>query len=119
MFYWFIQQTIISIIFIFVVHQIYNFIKNKYSIPIVVDLVDMPKKEYANILNIINTSSEESAEQVENTKSVENMKSVETKSSDDGTTSIECLDKKKNTDMYADMYTDMQVDLQSHFNSIK
>ena len=109
MFYWFIQQTIISIIFIFVVHQIYNFIKNKYSIPIVVDLVDMPKKEYANILNIINTSSEESAEQVEN------MKPVETKSSDDGTTSIECLDKKKNTDMY----TDMQVDLQSHFNSIK
>ena len=86
-----------------------------------VDLVDMPKKEYANILNIINTSSEESAEQVENMKPVENMKSVEnmkpveTKSSDDGTTSIECLDKKKNTDMY----TDMQVDLQSHFNSIK
>ena len=78
-----------------------------------VDLVDMPKKEYANILNIINTSSEE----IE--KPVENMKPVETKSSEDGTTSIECLDKKKNTDMYADIYTDMQVDLQSHFNSIK
>ena len=65
MFYRLIQQVIISFILIFLIHQIYNFIKNRFSTPTVIDLVNQPEKEYKEIYNIINTKEKNEKKNVE------------------------------------------------------
>lgn len=54
---WIIQITIISIILIFLVHNLINFFKNTLTIPKVKDLVNSPNQKYENIYNIIKNNS--------------------------------------------------------------
>ena len=54
---WIIQITIISIILIFLIHHLINFFKAKLTVPKVKDLVNIPKKKYENMLNIITNNS--------------------------------------------------------------
>lgn len=48
-----IQTTIISIIFIFLVHHLLYFFKNTLTVPKFKDLVDSPSKKYQHIFDII------------------------------------------------------------------
>ena len=50
---WIIQITIISIIFIFLVHHLIEFFKNTLTIPKIKDLVNSSSKKYENIYNTI------------------------------------------------------------------
>lgn len=49
---WIIQISIIFIILIIIVHHLFIFLQNNFSIPIVKDFVDIDEK-YQNMLNII------------------------------------------------------------------
>jgi hypothetical protein len=48
-----IQITIVSIIFIFVIHYLINFFRDNLTVPKIKDLVNAPNKKYENMFNII------------------------------------------------------------------
>ena len=52
-----IQISIISIIFIFLVHHLIGFFKSTLTVPKIKDLVNSPSQKYQNIFNTINTNS--------------------------------------------------------------
>ena len=57
MFAWIIQISIISIIFIFLVHHLFGFFKSTLTVPKIKDLVNSPYQKYQNIFDTINTNS--------------------------------------------------------------
>lgn len=56
MFSWILQISIISIIFIFLVHHLLCFFKDTLTIPKVKDLVNSPVKKYQDIFDTISQS---------------------------------------------------------------
>ena len=53
---WILQITIISIIFIFLVHHLINFFKSTLTVPKIKDLVNSPTKKYEQIYNTISNN---------------------------------------------------------------
>ena len=51
MFAWVLQITLISIILIFLVHNLFYFFKSMLTIPKIKDLVDSPSEKYKQIFN--------------------------------------------------------------------
>lgn len=62
MFFWIIQQTIISIILIISVHYIYIFFKNNLTVPKTKDLVNKPTEQYKKIYSSLNNTKENTKE---------------------------------------------------------
>lgn len=56
MFSWILQISIISIIFIFLVHHLLCFFKSTLTIPKIKDLVNSPVKKYQDIFDTISQS---------------------------------------------------------------
>ena len=54
---WIIQISIISIIFIFLVHHLIGFFKSTLTVPKIKDLVNSPSQKYQNIFDTINSNS--------------------------------------------------------------
>ena len=54
---WIIQSSIISIIFIFLVHHLIMFFKTTLTVPKIKDLVNSPNRKYQNIYDTISKSS--------------------------------------------------------------
>lgn len=54
---WIIQISIISIIFIFLVHHLLMFFKTTLTVPKLKDLVNSPNKKYQNIYDTISHKS--------------------------------------------------------------
>jgi len=50
---WIIQISIISIIFIFLVHHLFGFFKSTLTVPKIKDLVNSPSQKYQNIFDTI------------------------------------------------------------------
>jgi hypothetical protein len=50
---WIIQITIISFIFIFLVHHLFQFFRDTLTVPKFKDLVNTPNKKYENIYEIL------------------------------------------------------------------
>ncbi len=61
MFTWILQITIISIIFIFLVHHLIDFFKSTLTIPKIKDLVDSPSQKYKNIFSQLSKHPESSS----------------------------------------------------------
>jgi hypothetical protein len=57
MFTWIIQISIISIIFIFLVHHLLMFFKATLTVPKIKDLVNSPNQKYQNIYDTISHKS--------------------------------------------------------------
>lgn len=57
MLFWTLQITIISIILIFLVHNLIGFFKSTLTVPKVKDLVNAPAQKYENMLNVLSSSS--------------------------------------------------------------
>ena len=60
---WVIQTTLMSIIFIFVVHYLINFFKSTLTVPKLKDLVNNPSKKYENMYSIINSNNSQNTNQ--------------------------------------------------------
>ena len=52
-----IQITIVSIIFIFVLHYLINFFRDNLTVPKIKDLVNAPNKKYENMYNVISSQT--------------------------------------------------------------
>jgi hypothetical protein len=50
---WIIQISIISVIFIFLVHHLITFFKSALTVPKIKDLVNLPNQKYQNIYDTI------------------------------------------------------------------
>uniref|UniRef100_A0A6C0HD80 Uncharacterized protein n=1 Tax=viral metagenome TaxID=1070528 RepID=A0A6C0HD80_9ZZZZ len=57
MLFWTLQITIISIILIFLVHNLIGFFKSTLTVPKVKDLVNAPAQKYENMLSVLSNSS--------------------------------------------------------------
>ena len=57
MFAWILQISIISIIFIFLVHHLIMFFKSTLTVPKIKDLVNSPNQKYQNIYDTISHKS--------------------------------------------------------------
>jgi hypothetical protein len=66
---WIIQISIISIIFIFLVHHLIGFFKSTLTVPKIKDLVNSPSQKYQNIFDTINSNSYTSCNTNSNTNS--------------------------------------------------
>ena len=54
---WVIQISIVSFIFIFLVHHLIGFFKNTLTVPKIKDLVNSPSQKYQHIFDTINTNT--------------------------------------------------------------
>jgi Tfp pilus assembly ATPase PilU len=78
---WIIQISIISVIFIFLVHNLIGFFKSTLTVPKIKDLVTTPNQKYENMFNVMSSSksntfdTEEDANfGIESTTTTTNMK---------------------------------------------
>jgi hypothetical protein len=89
---WIIQMTIISIILIFLVHNLFDFFKTTLTIPKFKDLVNSPSQKYENIYNIIKNNENSNLSHLQNSLT----------SSQDYTL-IDLLPKEENTNMKSEL----------------
>ena len=54
---WIIQISIVSFIFIFLVHHLIGFFKTTLTVPKIKDLVNSPSQKYQHIFDTINTNT--------------------------------------------------------------
>ena len=54
---WIIQISIVSLIFIFLVHHLIGFFKTTLTVPKIKDLVNSPSQKYQHIFDTINTNT--------------------------------------------------------------
>lgn len=59
MLYWIIQITVVSVVFILVVHNIFHFLKNTLTVPKAKDLVDVHMEKYKHIYATLNENEKE------------------------------------------------------------
>ena len=57
MFFWTLQITIMSVIFILLVHHLFLFFKTTLTVPKIKDMVNAPNHKYEQIYNTIASSS--------------------------------------------------------------
>lgn len=62
---WVIQISIISFLFIFLVHHLITFLKSTLTIPKIKDLVDSPSEKYKNIYAQLSNNSNKFADEKE------------------------------------------------------
>ena len=56
---WIIQSIIISIVLIFLLHNLYTFFKDTLTVPIVKDLVNKPNEKYNEIISTFESHKKE------------------------------------------------------------
>jgi len=63
MWIWTIKASIISVVFIFLIHNIYGFFKNTLTVPKTKDLVNSPTQQYEHIFQTMNRNASSSAKE--------------------------------------------------------
>ena len=56
MIFWTVKHVVISLVFILLMHYIYNFFKSNLTIPKVKDLVSRPQQQYNKIFDVMRNS---------------------------------------------------------------
>jgi hypothetical protein len=103
---WIIQIAIFSIILIFLVHHLINFLKTTLTIPKIKDLVNSPVQKYENIYNVIKNKPNP------NSNSNPNL-NINTLSSSPDYTLIDLLPKEENTNMKNELKNFLKSSLSS------
>ena len=70
---WIIQATIISIVLIFLVHHLFNFLNSTLTVPKIKDLVNTPTQKYDNMFSIISKGNYDNNNLVTNLNSNTNL----------------------------------------------
>lgn len=115
---WILQRILLSVLVIFLIHQIINYFKNKLTKPKIIDLVDTPEKKYKNILNTLQSSYEVNTNK--HTINLDNtpLNNTPLNNTISDTTSIDNLAPINNTSKMQNKDSTMLNELQSHFNNI-
>ena len=72
---WILQITIISVIFIFLVHHLFEFFKSTLTVPKIKDLVNSPTQKYENMLNIISNHGEHNSLELSSSTNINSLDS--------------------------------------------
>ena len=72
---WVLQITIISVIFIFLVHHLFEFFKSTLTVPKIKDLVNSPTQKYENMLNIISNHGEHNTLELSSSTNINSLNS--------------------------------------------
>ena len=91
MFIWTLQAIIISVIFIFLVHNLFGFFKNTLTVPKIKDLVNLPSQNYENMFNVLQKNKPSKSVSF-GPDVVHNYDLLPTTSGSSSTTSLETLD---------------------------
>lgn len=78
---WILQITIISVIFIFLVHHLFEFFKSTLTVPKIKDLVNSPTQKYENMLNIISNHGEHNSLELSSSTNINSLNSNISKNS--------------------------------------
>jgi len=72
--FWLIKSVSLSLLLISIIHYLYIFLKNNLTQPKIKDLIDHPKKEYEDILELINKGNrEDTTSSSENTTKISDL----------------------------------------------
>ena len=63
MFIWAIKISILSVVFIFLIHYLINFFKNNLTVPKIKDLVNVSAQKYDNMYSVIGNQPQHSSNQ--------------------------------------------------------
>ena len=63
MFIWAIKISILSVIFIFLIHYLINFFKNNLTVPKIKDLVNVSAQKYDNMYSVIGNQPPQSSKE--------------------------------------------------------
>jgi len=88
MIFWLAKSVILSLLLISIIHYLYIFLKDNLTQPKIKDLIHHPKKEYEDILNLINNNDSSSYNVDESTENT--------------TTKIDNLPESNNPESYLD-----------------
>jgi hypothetical protein len=61
MFIWALKISILSVVFIFLVHYLINFFKNNLTVPKIKDLVNVSAQKYDNMYSVIGNQPQQSS----------------------------------------------------------
>jgi hypothetical protein len=59
MLWWIIQATVLSVLFIFIVHNLIHFLKSNLTVPKIKDLVNTTSQKYDKMYNVIKSDKSE------------------------------------------------------------
>jgi hypothetical protein len=96
MLHWIIQNLVVSLILIIMVHYLYIFFKDNLTIPKVKDLVNKPQQQYEDILSNINNNINSDINSNINSDINSNTSNNVTKESSNIETNIKMKDELKN-----------------------
>ena len=112
---WILQISIISIIFIFLVHNIIYFLKSTLTVPKIKDLVNSPTMKYQDIFDTISNTNLNT-----NTNSDFNLNFKKTLTSNNSYTDINLLPTENeitNSDINSDMKDELKLFLKTQLNT--
>jgi len=70
MLFWIVRQSILSFVFIWIVHYLYSYFTDNLTVPKIKDLVHKPRRQYENMYKVIEgTQEKKNAEMKDNLKS--------------------------------------------------
>jgi len=101
---WIIQISIVSIVFIFLVHHLITFLKSTLTVPKIKDLVNSPSQKYQDMFD---TMSNSKSNHSLNTTSIDNLQS----SDDNITYSMSDLLPKEDTSMKDELKNFLKMQL--------
>ena len=101
---WIIQISIVSIVFIFLVHHLITFLKSTLTVPKIKDLVNSPSQKYQDMFDTMSNSKSNNSL---NTTSIDNLQS----SSDNITYSMSDLLPKEETSMKDELKNFLKMQL--------
>lgn len=108
MLYWAIQITVISIVFILVVHNIFYFLKNTLTVPKAKDLVDVHMEKYKHIYATLNKdTSDQITTNIQSTNGTTNIDDIpimnQSNEADTAITIDKLLDTNQNSNMKSEL----------------
>jgi len=73
MLYWTIKATIVSVIFILIVHNIFQFLRDTLTVPKIRDLVNTPNEKYRHMYDILQTNNRAAPVNVSGTTNIDDI----------------------------------------------
>jgi hypothetical protein len=64
MLFWIVRQSVLSFIFIWIVHYLYSYFTNNLTVPKIKDLVNKPKRQYDSMYKVIEGKKKEKTEKM-------------------------------------------------------
>jgi len=110
MFIWAIKISILSVVFIFLVHYLINFFKNNLTVPKIKDLVHVSAQKYDNMYNVIGNQPQQHSSNEYNTSKKEEPQEL-------GYTDFDLLPQPNSSEENESMKDELKLFLKTQLNT--